>query len=150
MKIPFGKSNAAAAAVLLACAAPALANSAGDHGHANGKGQEHAQGKTKVHNVTWVFKGTWNAADGTVTVKHGNSFVRKAHLVGTNVQFDLSSAKFVVKDVNKDGARNQADVADGDRVLVKARLPRKDPGTQPFKAKMLVDQTHPAKPGGAH
>ncbi|HEY1595117.1 MAG TPA: hypothetical protein VGF74_06965 [Thermoleophilaceae bacterium] len=135
---------------MLACAAPALANSAGDHGHANGNGQQHAQGKAKVHNVTWVFKGTWNAADGTVTVKHGNSFVRKDQLVGTDVQFDLSGTRFVVKDVNKDGARNQADLADGDRVLVKARLPRKDPGSQPFKAKMLIDQTHPPKGGSTH
>jgi hypothetical protein len=149
MKIPFGKSAAATAVVAIACASPALANSAGDHGHANGKNQEHAQGKTKVHLVTWVFKGTWNAGDGTVTVKHGNSFVRKAHLVGTNVQFDLSNTRFVVKDTNKDGSRNQSDVADGDKVLVKARLPRKDPGTQPFQAKMLIDQTHPPKKAGS-
>ncbi len=148
MKIPFGKSGAAAV-VALACASPALANSAGDHGHANGKSQQHGQGTTKVHNVTWTFKGIWNA-DGTVTVKHGNSYVRKAHLVGTDVQFDLSATKFVVKDTNKDGSRNESDLTAGDHVLVKARLPRKDPGSQPFKAKMLIDQTHPPKHGSGH
>jgi hypothetical protein len=33
-------------------------------------------------------------------------------------------------------------------VLVGARLPHRDPGTQPFVAKMLVDQTNPASHTG--
>jgi hypothetical protein len=37
-----------------------------------------------------------------------------------------------------------ADVVAGDRVVVKAKLPKADPGAQPFTAKQLVDQTHPA------
>lgn len=142
MKIPWGKS-AATAAIALACASPAIATPG--NGHGNGQGQ----GKSKIHRVTYVFKGTWNAADGTVTVKHGNAFVRRAHLVGTNVQFDLSGAKFVVADTDGDGSRTAADLTDGDRVLVKARLPRKDPGSQPFTAKMLIDQTHPPASGGS-
>jgi len=141
MKIPFGKSAVSAVAVALACASPAIATPG--NGHGNGQGQQnHAQGKTKVHRVTYVFKGTWNSAAGTVTVKHGNRYVRKGNFVGTDVTFDLSSAKFVVRDTNKDGKRDSADLADGDHVVVKARLPRKDPGDQPFKASMLVDQTH--------
>jgi hypothetical protein len=142
MRIPWGKT-AAAAVVALACASPALATPG--NGHGNGQSQDKAQGKTKVHLVTYVFKGTWNATAGTVTVKHGNSHVRKANLVGTDVQFDVTGAKFVVRDTDGDGKRTVADVKDGDKVLVKARLPRKDPGTQPFKAKMVIDQTHAPK-----
>ncbi len=149
MKIPFGKSGVSAVAVALACASPAIATPGNGHPHGQGQGQEHhAQGKTKVHRVTYVFKGTWNSADATVTVKHGNARVRRAKLVGTDVQFDLTNAKFVVRDTNGDGKRDSADLADGDHVVVKARLPRKDPGDQPFTAKMLVDQTSPPAGSG--
>jgi hypothetical protein len=146
-RIPWGKT-AATAAIALACASPALATPG--NGHGNGQGQDKAQGKTKIHLVTYVFKGTWNATAGTVTVKHGNSHVRKANLVGTDVQFDVTAAKFVVRDTDGDGKRTVADVKDGDKVLVKARLPRKDPGTQPFKAKMVIDQTHAPKTATTH
>jgi hypothetical protein len=138
-RIPWGKT-VATAAIALACASAATATPG--NGHRNGQSQDKAQGKTKVHLVTYVFKGTWNATAGTVTVKHGNSRVRRAHLVGTDVQFDVTTAKFVVQDADHDGKRTVADVKDGDKVLVKARLPRKDPGTQPFKANMVIDQTH--------
>ena len=137
-KIPFGKL-AVVAAFALASVSPAAADPGNGHGH----GPATAPGKTKVHNVTYVFKGTWNAADGSVTVKHGNNHVRKAGLIGQNVTFDLTGAKLVVTDTDGDGSKTSADIKDGDKVVVKARLPRKDPGTQPFKAKMLVDQTHP-------
>ena len=141
MKIPFGKL-AVVAAFALASVSPAVADPGNGHGH----GPSTAPGKTKVHNVTYVFKGTWNAADGSVTVKHGNNHVRKAGLVGQTVTFDLTGAKLVVADTNNDGSKTIADIKDGDKVVVKARLPRKDPGTQPFKAKMLVDQS--ARPSG--
>jgi hypothetical protein len=143
MKIPFGKSGAVAAIAALALAAPAIATPGNGHGNAQDHGPGHGQanGKVKVHDVTYVFKGTWNSADGTVTVKSGNAHVRRAHLVGTNAQFDLTGARLVVRDTNGDGSRTVADLANGDRVLVQARLPRKDPGDQPFKAKKLVDQT---------
>ena len=136
MKIPFGKL-AVVGAFALASVSPAVADPGNGHGH----GPSTAPGKTKVHNVTYVFKGTWNAADGTVTVNHGNNHVRKAGLIGQTVTFDLTNAKLVVRDTNKDGSKTAADISDGDKVVVKARLPRKDPGTQPFKAKMLVDQS---------
>ena len=90
MKIPFGKL-AAVAALALASVSPAAADPGNGHGH----GPSSAPGKTKVHNVTYVFKGTWNAAAGTVTVKHGNSHVRKAGLVGQDVTFDLTMANRV-------------------------------------------------------
>jgi hypothetical protein len=136
MKIPFG-TIAAVGALALASVTPAVA----DTGHGHGHGPATAPGKTKVHNVTYVFKGTWNAGAGTVTVKHGNAHVRKAGLVGQDVTFDLTSAKLVVADTDNDGSRTIADLKDGDTVVVKARMPRKDPGTQPFKAKMLIDQS---------
>ncbi len=56
--------------------------------------------------------------------------------------FDLTDARIVVADTNTDGTANADDVASGDRVVVKARLSRKDPGDQPYVAKQLVDQTH--------
>ena len=84
MKIPFGKL-AAVAALALASVSPAAADPGNGHGH----GPSSAPGKTKVHNVTYVFKGTWNVAAGTLTVKHGNSHVRKAGLVGQDVAFDV-------------------------------------------------------------
>lgn len=67
---------------------------------------------------------------------------------GKDVTFDLGFARFVVADTNKDGAHNLAGLADGDHVLVKARLPRKDPGTQPFKARMVIDNS--ARPKHSH
>ena len=44
---------------------------------------------------------------------------------------------------------NMSDLRDGDRVVVKARLARRDPGAQPFKAKMLIDQSSRPAPAGA-
>jgi hypothetical protein len=96
----------------------------------------------KVKTVTYVFKGTWNA-DGTVLVKKGNAHVRKAHLVGGSVAFDLTNARLVVADTNADGKKDAADLVAGDKVLVQARLPRKAPGSAPYAARKLVDQTHP-------
>jgi hypothetical protein len=144
LRIPLGKLLITGA-VALASVTPAAATAAS--GHAGPHAQQHvashgkAKGKGKAHNVSYVFKGTWNAASGTVTVKHGNAHVRKAGLVGKDVKFDLTGSKLVVADTNADGSITAADLADGDRVVVKARLPRKDPGPQPFKAKMVVDQT---------
>jgi hypothetical protein len=96
----------------------------------------------KVHKVTYVFKGTWNA-DGTVQVKSGNAHAKKAHLVGTAVAFDLTNAKITIADTNNDGKKDAADLVAGDKVLVQARLPRKVPGDAPYVARKLVDQTHP-------
>jgi hypothetical protein len=142
VKIPFGKI-AVVGAFALASVSPAAAHPGNGHGH----GPSTAPGHTKTHNVTYVFKGTWNATDGTVTVKHGNHHVRKAGLIGQTVSFDLTSARLVVADTDGNGSKTTADIKDGDTVVVKARLPRKDPGSQPFKAKMLIDQS--SKPSGA-
>jgi hypothetical protein len=121
--------------VALAVPAAAIAKPGGDHGHGHGHG--HGGNPT----VSYIFKGTYGG-DGVVAVNHGNGHVKKADLVGQDVQFDLTDATLVVADTNADGAVTADDVATGDRVLVQARLPKQDPGDQPFAAKRLVDQTN--------
>ena len=93
--------------------------------------------------ATYVFKGVWHA-DGTVSVDRGNAKVRKGGFVGQTVAFDVSAAKLRVADADGDGAVTAADLAEGDKVVVQAKLPRKDPGEAPFAARKVVDQTHPA------
>jgi hypothetical protein len=90
--------------------------------------------------VAYLFKGTY-ADSSTVDVDKGNKHVKNTGLLDTAVSFDLSAAKISVGDVNGDGL---ADVAAGDRVVVKMKAPKADPGAQPFAARQLVDQTHPA------
>jgi mevalonate kinase len=128
---------AAAAALVVAVAPAAWAKP--------GNGQQHS-GKAKGKGtVMYVFKGTWSGSD-TVHVLSGNAHVRKANLV-TDVTFDLTAAKFVVDDTNADGNRNVDDLKVGDKVLVQARLPRKNPDvSSAIKARMLVDQTHAPAP----
>ncbi len=92
--------------------------------------------------VTYVFKGTFTVADSSVAVLKGNKHVRRAGLVGETVAFDLTDARITVADNNADGKRDAADLQDGDKVVVKARLPRREPGAGPFAARKLVDQTH--------
>ena len=93
--------------------------------------------------ANYVVKGVWNA-DGSVTVSGGNARVRKGGLVGQTLTFTLDTAKLRVADTNADGAVTAADVVAGDKVVIQARLPRTEPGTGPFAARKLVDQTHPA------
>lgn len=132
-------------AIALALPAAAIAK-AGNHGNHHSNHGKH-EGQTKTHNVAYVFKGTY-AGESMVTVQRGNSRVRKGGLIGETVAFDLSGARIVVADTNGDGARSIDDVQEGDWVLVKARLPRTDPGEQPFAAKRLIDKTHPNMGGG--
>ena len=111
----------------------------GSQGQGHGQAGAHSKkGGNAV--VMYVFKGVYAGA-GSVDVASGNAHVKKAELVGT-VSFDLADAKIVVSDMNSDGTANADDVATGDRVVIKARLPRKDPGDQAYAAKQLVDQTH--------
>jgi hypothetical protein len=129
---------AAAAAVLALAAAPAALAARPDNPGSQGQGH----GKGAAKGVAYVFKGTYTGA-GSVDVDHGNAHARKAGLVGGSVSFDLSAAKLVVADTVPDGVLTADDVAVGDRVVVKARLPRTDPGVQPYAARQLVDQTSP-------
>lgn len=113
-------------------------------GESHGKGQTQGKGHSKTHNVAYVFKGTY-AGNSMVTVTKGNSRVRKGGYIGQTVAFDLTGARIVVADTNADNASDLNDVATGDKVLVKAMLPKSDPGAQPFAAKRLIDQTHSAE-----
>jgi len=135
---------AAAGAVLALAAAPAALaarpDDPGSQGKGHGKVGTHGKGGAK--GVTYVFKGTYTGG-GSVDVARGNAHARKADLVGGSVSFDLSAAKLVVGDTVPDGVLTADDVVAGDRVVVKARLPRKDPGDQPYAARQLVDQTNP-------
>ena len=123
----------------LAIPSAAVAKQGENHGH-NGHG--HAKGHSKTHNVAYVFKGIYEG-ESKVAVEHGNARVRKGGFIGETVAFDLSGARIVVADTNGDEMRDLSDVQVGDKVVVKAMLPKQGPGTQPFAAKRLVDQTHP-------
>jgi hypothetical protein len=134
------KRAAAIGSVLALGAAPgALAVKPADPGS---QGQGHGNGHSKAKGVAYVFKGAYQL-NSQVAVMKGNAHVRKAGLVDSIVTFDLSSAKVVVSDVNGDGSKDVNDLSVGDRVVVKAKLPRKEPGDQPYAATQIVDQTHP-------
>jgi hypothetical protein len=142
----------ALSAALLAVPAAATAKG-GEHGKHEKKqhvSKHDAKGKSKgkkAHTVKYVFKGTF-AAPGTVTVTSGNAHVRKGGFVGQDVAFDLADARIVVADTNGDGERNLADVKDGDKVLVQARVARKTKYAAPAEgessealvARKLVDK----------
>ena len=131
-----GRTIALGAAVT----ALALAPIAGAKPH-EPKGHGHGHGSGKAKGVSYIFKGTYVDAT-TVEVSKGNAHVRKAGLTGGPVQFDFSTAKVSVADTNGDGASDLADVIAGDRVVVKVKAPKGDPGEQPFTARQLVDQTN--------
>jgi hypothetical protein len=152
-----------------ALAVPAAAVADSDHKRP-GKQIEKGKGKgkaKKAKKVMFVFKGTFTAP-GTVTVDAGNAHVRKGGYVGEAVAFDFDDAKVVVADTNADGKRDVADVQDGDRVLVQARMlkrtkyiaPVEDDapeaetagdevaggesgGSEAIVARKLIDRTHP-------
>jgi hypothetical protein len=136
------RKNLLVAIGVLALVVPAAA--VANHGESHGKGKDQGKGHAKTHGVAWVFKGLY-AGESKVEVKAGNSRVRRGGFIGETVEFDLSDARIVVADTDGDSDRDLDDVQVGDRVLVRAKLPRKEPGDQPFDAKRLVDQTqHPA------
>ena len=124
--------SALAVVGVAALALPAAAAAKGRPDHA----EKHHGGAR--HGVSYVFKGTWSG--DALQVTGGNAHVRHAGLVGQSVTFDLADARVVVRDVNGDGSRDVQDVSDGDRVVVKARLPKGDPGDGPYAARKLVDR----------
>lgn len=122
----------------LAIPSTALAGQGENHGHGHGKGH------STTHNAAYVFKGVYQG-EGAVEVKAGNSRVRKGGFLEQTVSFDLSGARVTAADTNADGTVDVNDVQVGDTVVVKAMLPKSEPGAQPFAAKHLVDQTHPGE-----
>jgi opacity protein-like surface antigen len=133
---------AAAATLALAATPVALAKKDGE---SHGKGKEksalkgqNGKGKNKAKSVT--LKGAVVSADtaGVVVMvtkanKHGR------HLVGTEQTF--TATKVNVADTNGDLAYTTDDIADGDKVVVQARI-AKD-ATAPYAARHIVDQTNP-------
>lgn len=139
-------------AVLLGVAAFAVPASAVAHSAA-GKGHDKHVAKHKAKKpkkVMFVFKGTFTAP-GTLEVVSGNAHVRKGGFVGQSVTFDFADAKVVVADTNADQKTDLADVKDGDRVLVQARLARRTEYVAPsdgeiaeaILARKLIDRTSP-------
>ena len=128
-----------------ALAAPAVAAAHGpEHEHGtkkNAKAQTKAQRKAAGRKVTFIFRGTWNAAAGGMTVKGGNSHVKRAKLVGETIELDISHARIKVADLNGDGVKSATDISDGDVVVVQARLPKRIPGNPPYTVRKLVDKT---------
>jgi len=94
--------------------------------------------------VAYVFKGTY-IGDGTVAVTKTNKHARD--FKGQTVAFDFTSTKVSAGDTNADGIVDLTDVAAGDQVVVKAKLPKSEPPVQPIAAKHLVDQTNPGADG---
>jgi hypothetical protein len=135
------RTIALGASLALIAASVAGAKPDGSHGHGQGAG--HGQGGSKPKGVGYVFKGTY-LDSATVEVSSGNRHVRNAGLVGDQVSFDFSAAKVVVADTNLDGTSDLGDVLPGDKVVVKVKAPKPDPGDQPFTARKIVDQTHAA------
>src|SRR4051794_9289278 len=132
---------AIAAAALSLAAAPALAAKPDGNGHgppATNPSASKGKGQAKPKNV--VLKGVVVSSDATtvtVTVKKATKWGRS--LVGTDAQF--TAAKVVVADVNGDGKADTLDLVAGDKVVVQARIAKAD--VAPFKARRVVDQTHP-------
>ena len=91
--------------------------------------------------VSYVFKGTYSG-ESAVAVTKGNKHARDFE--GETVSFDFSAAKVSVDDTTGDGVADLNDVVVGDKVVVKAKLPKGEEPAQPIAAKQLVDQTNPA------
>jgi hypothetical protein len=135
--------------LLVALGVAALAIPAGAIAKPGEHGKGHGKGHGKTPNVAFIFKGVYKG-ESMVEVLHGNAHARKGGFVKETVAFDLTEAAIVAADVfpigAPDGVVNLEDVQVGDRVLVKARLPRKtewQEGEEAIKAQRLVDQTHP-------
>jgi hypothetical protein len=136
--------------VLAAMALPAAAahGKAGQHGRGAEHGQAGKHGNrpdkpTKQRHRALNLKGTVTAVgDGTLDVLVKGANHHGCALRGQTVTVDVSAARIVVRDVNGDGARDLADVAVGDRVLVQSRIAKgetPDPA-QPLVAKRVVDK----------
>lgn len=139
------------AAALGAAALVLPAAAAADAGPGKGQEKKAATAKPKpkkAKTVAFVFKGTFTAP-GTVNVISGNAHVRKGGYVGQAISFDLATAKIVGVDTNADLKVDVTDVADGDKVLVKARVTKGTKYAAPAEgetaaaivAGKLIDQT---------
>jgi hypothetical protein len=137
------KITSAAAVLALAVTPAALAKGKPEDPGSQGKGkseQAHGKGKVKPKNV--VLKGTVvssDAAAGTVTVHVAKATKWGRSLVGTDAAFTV--VKINAADNDGDGSVTVADLLAGDKVVVQARIAKDD--VAPYKARKVVDQTHP-------
>jgi hypothetical protein len=116
------------------------------------KGGGENRGKRQNPTVTYRIKGSVQSVDVAaktlvVTVRQANHHGRA--LRGRDVAFDVSAARLVVRDYNGDGSRDLGDVSAQDRVLVRARLPKRlapDAVAQPVKASGVISKHRVASP----
>jgi hypothetical protein len=143
----------AAAALALAVTPAAFAKKSDDDGTQGGSKvtkpdtgpSQHPEkgkgnGKAKPKNV--VLKGTVvssDAAAGTVTVHVVKATKWGKSLVDTDAAFTVT--KINAADTDGDGSVTVADLMAGDKVVVQARIAKDD--VAPYKARKVVDQTHP-------
>ena len=143
------RKTALALAAVTAVAAPtaAFADKGGVPNEHASSHNPHVAGTTQgvgpAKGVAYVFKGTY-AGEGVVSVAKGNAHARKAGLVDLDVTFDMSAARVSAADTNGDSAVTVDDVLVGDKVVVKAKLAKRDPGAGPYAARQIVDQTNSA------
>jgi hypothetical protein len=120
----------------------------------------HQQGTVDQHDAqpaqpqrveTYNLRGSVVSVDPTtdtvvVQVKQANHGRRGRALSGQSVTVDLTGARVRVADANGDGTRDINDVAAGDRVEVRVRLPRSQPAdlSQPVAAQRFVDRAEHA------
>lgn len=133
------KAFSCAAILALAAAPAALAGKPEGVGKPDRPAKPDKPGKAK--GVSYVFKGTYSG-ESAVAVTKGNKHARDFE--GETVAFDFSAAKISVGDTTGDGVADLNDVVVGDKVVVKAKLPKGEDPAQPIAAKHLVDQTNPA------
>lgn len=119
---------------------------ADDHG-TDSAPAAHANTVAPLRTERYELRGSVTAVDAaggtiTVTVKKANHGRRGARLRQQTVQFDVSSARLIVRDSNGDGVRDLNDVAEGDAVRVQADLPRTGSLdlTQPVAARSVQDR----------
>jgi hypothetical protein len=121
----FARTAVTTFAAVAALALPATAVAHAGHGGDHGAKQEHKGAHGKKHGartVSLLVRGTWSG--GALEVTGGNRATRRAGLVGESVTLGLSGARLRVRDRDGDGDRDEADLRDGDRVVVQARVPR--------------------------
>jgi len=87
--------------------------------------------------VTYVVRGPYLGKQ-TVRATSGNRHAKdEAGLIGRPVRFDMRVAPIDVKDSNDDGYTDHRDLEQGSLVLVKADLPKNDPGPEPLPVRFV-------------
>ena len=102
-----------------------------------------AQPRTEAYELRGSVISLDAASDSVVVqIKKANHGRRGRRLVGQQVTLDLTGARLQVRDVNGDGVRDINDVAAGDAVEARVRLPRSQAAdlSQPLAASRFKDR----------